>query len=455
MLRSINPATGEVIQSYSLHTTEELSEIFRRSKEAFSDWRACSIESRVGFLRNLETLLLKRREELALLMTEEMGKPLKPARAEIEKCAWVCRYYANEGECFLKSAPIETEFYKSFIAFEPLGGVLGIMPWNFPFWQVFRYGVPTLLAGNVTLLKHASNVTGCSLKIQELFEEAGFPQGVFQSLRLMNADMEEVIASPFIQAVTLTGSTKAGRAVASTAGKYLKKCVLELGGSDPYVILSDADLEQVIPACLTARFQNTGQSCIAAKRFIVETSRKVEFETRLKVAIEKLKMGDPRDESNELGPLVHEEARTHLHDQVQRALQAGADLVLGGKIPEGRGAFYPPTLLTNVKPGNPAFDEELFGPVAVIIEASTNDEAVRLANQSSFGLGAALFSKDLGKAEALARKEIQAGSVFVNAFVRSDPRLPFGGIKDSGYGRELSSFGIREFVNIKTIVMES
>lgn len=454
MLRSVNPATGEEIRSYPLHTSEDLSEIFRKSKEAFREWRGRSIESRADLLKNLEALLLKRRDVLALLMTKEMGKPLKAAKAEIEKCAWSCRYYTTEGKSFLKPIPVKTEFHKSFIAFEPLGCVLGIMPWNFPFWQVFRYAVPTLLAGNVTLLKHASNVTGCSLEIQTLFEEAGFPRGVFQALRLSGAAMEEVIASPFVHAVTLTGSTNAGRAVASTAGKYLKKCVLELGGSDPYVILSDADPDQALSACLTARFQNAGQSCIAAKRFIVEASGKAEFELRLKAEIEKLRMGDPEDDANDLGPLVHEEARTHLHTQIERAVQGGAILVTGGKIPEGRGAFYPPTLLTGVKPGNPASDEELFGPVAVLIEASSDEEAIRLANRSSFGLGAALFTKDLEKAEALAVQEVEAGSVFVNAFVRSDPRLPFGGIKDSGYGRELSSFGIRAFVNIKTIVIE-
>ncbi|HXG27549.1 MAG TPA: NAD-dependent succinate-semialdehyde dehydrogenase, partial [Nevskiales bacterium] len=398
--------------------------------------------------------LRARREDCAALMTAEMGKPIAAARAEIDKCAWVCEYYAAHAQQMLAPEPVATEAERSFVAFNPLGVILAVMPWNFPFWQVFRFAAPALMAGNAALLKHASNVTGCALLIEELVREAGFPEHLFRTLLIGSRQVEAVIAHSRVMAVTLTGSEAAGRAVARAAGECLKKTVLELGGSDAYIVLEDADLEVAVNACVAARLVNTGQSCIAAKRFIVVAPVLEEFERRVVAKMQAAVMGDPRDEKTQLGPLARVDLREQLHEQVQLSLGRGARLLLGGEIPDGPGAFYPATVLTDVQPGMPAHDEELFGPVAAIIPVHDQAEALRVANDSDFGLGAAVFTRDLARGEQLAAEAIEAGFVAVNDFVRSDPRLPFGGIKLSGYGRELSHFGIREFVNIKSVYVK-
>jgi len=384
-------------------------------------------------------------------MTREMGKPLVQARAEVDKCAWVCDYYAENGESFLTPEIIETDASMSFVAFEPLGVVLAIMPWNFPLWQVFRFAAPALMAGNTGILKHASNVQGCALAIEEIIRDAGYPENVFRTLLMGSSGVKPVIEHPLVKAVTLTGSTPAGQAVARQAGELLKKTVLELGGSDPYVVLEDADLDTAIESCVIGRMINNGQSCIAAKRFIVPRSILQDFEERCVASMTAQTMGDPMEESTDLGPMARSDLRDELHDQVARSLNAGARCLLGGEIPARTGAFYPATVLTDVQAGMPAYTEELFGPVAAILPVEDEQEALRVANDTEFGLGAAVFTRDLARGEEIATKHLEAGSCFVNAFVRSDPRLPFGGIKGSGYGRELGSFGIREFVNIKTV----
>jgi succinate-semialdehyde dehydrogenase/glutarate-semialdehyde dehydrogenase len=384
-------------------------------------------------------------------MIREMGKPITQARAEVDKCAWVCDYYAQNAEDFLSPEIVETDAAKSYIAFEPLGVVLAVMPWNFPFWQVLRFAAPALMAGNTAALKHASSVQGCALAIEALFRDAGYPDGAFRTLVLGSRAAGVAIEHPKVQAVTLTGSTPAGRKVASLAGSLLKKTVLELGGSDPYVILEDADLDLAVAACVTGRILNTGQSCIAAKRFVVPDAIREEFEHRLVELMRRQRVGDPLRDETEVGPMARADLRGELHDQVERSLQAGACCLLGGDVPEGPGAFYPPTVLTDVTAGMAAYEEELFGPVAAVLPVADEEEAVRVANDTVFGLGAAVFTRDVARGEEIAAKRLQAGSCFVNGFVKSDPRLPFGGIKGSGYGRELGSFGIREFVNIKTV----
>ena len=387
-------------------------------------------------------------------MTLEMGKPIAQSRAEVEKCAWVCEYYAENAEKFLSDELITTDASKSFVTFQPLGVVLAVMPWNFPFWQVFRFAAPSLMAGNSGILKHASNVSGCALAIEEVFREAGFPKNLFKTILVPSSEMESVIKNEKIKAVTLTGSVPAGKSVAKTAGSVLKKTVMELGGSDPYVILEDADLEMAAETCVNARLINGGQSCIAAKRFIVVEKIYNEFEKLFVEKMKSKKMGDPFDESNDLGPQASVSLRDDLHKQVEKSIKLGAELLLGGKIPEIKGAYYPPTVLSNVKKGMPAYDEELFGPVAAIIKSKDETEAIKIANDTIFGLGAAVFTSDMKRGEKIAKEKLQAGCCFVNAFVKSDPRLPFGGIKESGYGRELSAFGIKEFVNIKTIYIK-
>jgi succinate-semialdehyde dehydrogenase/glutarate-semialdehyde dehydrogenase len=448
---SINPATGEEIARYAEMTGAESREIVGATHEAFVGWRETPNAARSRLLAATAAVLEEQREHHAELMVREMGKPIAQARAEVDKCAWVCRYYAENGERFLAPEPVETDAAKSYVAFEPLGVVLAVMPWNFPYWQVFRFAAPALAAGNTGLLKHASNVQGCALAIEEIFQRAGFPQDVFRTLVVGSSRVAAIIEDPRVKAVTLTGSTPAGRAVAGLAGSMLKKTVLELGGSDAYVLLEDADLEIAVAACVSGRLLNTGQSCIAAKRFIVPESLQAEFERRCRIEMESKVVGDPMDEATDVGPLARLEFREELHRQVRESLDAGARLLLGGKLPEGPGAFYPPTLLTDVREGMPAYAEELFGPVAAILPVSDEEEALRVANDTAFGLGAAVFTRDTARGEALARHRLEAGSCFVNAFVRSDPRLPFGGIKESGYGRELSQYGIREFVNIKTV----
>lgn len=447
---AVDPSTEEVIQEYREHTPDEVEEKLDFAEEAYEFWRASAFEDRAGLMRNAARELREGRAEYSRTMTREMGKTLASSEAEVEKCAWVCDYFAEHAERFLAPEDVSTDATKSYIRFDSLGPVLAVMPWNFPFWQVFRFAAPALMAGNVGLLKHASNVPGCALAIEEVFKRAGFPKGSFQTLLISSTLVEAVIKDPAIKAVTLTGSELAGSTVAAQAGAALKKSVLELGGSDPFVVLKDADLKAAASAAATARTINNGQSCIAAKRFIVEKAIAEEFEAAFTQVMAKLKVGDPMDPATDVGPLARLDILEELQDQVDRAVKCGAIRILGGERLKRKGFFYPPTVLTNVEPGNPVFEEETFGPVAAIVKAEDEEHALALANASSFGLGASLWTKDMAKAERIAA-EIEAGAVFINAFVKSDPRLPFGGVKRSGYGRELSAFGIREFVNVKSV----
>lgn len=447
---SINPATGDALKTYDEMTPDQATSAIEDAARAWHGWRATSFAERAGLLRATADMLRERKDELARLMALEMGKPLKQGAAEAEKCAWVCEYYAEHGERQLAPDVVATDATRSYVAFQPLGVVLAVMPWNFPLWQVYRFAAPALMAGNAGLLKHASNVPGCALVIEEIFRRAGAPEGLFRTLLIGSGQVKRVIEHPLVRAVTLTGSTPAGRAVASQAGAVLKKTVLELGGSDPYVVLEDADLDQAVATCVTSRLINSGQSCIAAKRFIVVQPVLREFTERFIAAMRSRRMGDPLDPASDLGPQARADLRDGLHRQVMQSVERGATLALGGAVPDGPGAFYPPTVLTSVTPGMPAFDEELFGPVAAIIAADDEADAIRLANHSVFGLGAAVFTRNLARGERVALA-LEAGATFVNGLVASDPRLPFGGIKESGYGRELGSYGIREFVNIKTV----
>ena len=449
-LTSINPATGEVLASYEEETSEELEAALDRAASAFEEWRRRSFAERAEVLRATGAELRRRSDELARLMALEMGKPLAQGRSEIAKCAGTCDYFAENAESLLAPVDVATEATRSFVAFRPLGVILGIMPWNFPFWQVFRYVAPSLMAGNTTLLKHASNVTGCALAIEQILTAAGAGAGVFQTLRAGSARIGDLIDDRRIAAVTLTGSTPAGSSVAERAGRAIKKTVLELGGSDAYVILDDADLEKAVATCVSSRLINSGQSCIAAKRFICTTRRAADVERLFVAGMETKTIGDPLD-AVDVGPLAREDLRDALDRQVQESIRQGARALVGGRRGDGPGAFYSPTVLTGVRKGMPAYDDELFGPVAAIIAAADETDAIRIANDSSFGLGAAVFTQDVTRGERLAVEMLEAGSCFVNEYVRSDPRLPFGGVKHSGYGRELSAFGIREFVNIKTV----
>ena len=450
-LRSINPANGEEIAAYKEMSTDEVDGILTSVNDAFNSWRKTSFSIRGELLKNAAAILQSNKEAFGRLMSLEMGKPYSQSLAEVVKCAKGCEYYADNTEEILADRIIETDASKSYVSHQPIGIVLAVMPWNFPFWQVFRFAAPALMAGNVGVLKHASNVQGCALAIEKIFVDSGFPENVFRTLVIGSKHVENVINNPHVKAVTLTGSTPAGRAVASQSGAALKKTVLELGGSDPYVILKDADLDQAVEACVIGRLLNTGQSCIAAKRFIVVAEVLADFQERLIDEMRVKKWGDPFEEDVDLGPMVNETARDEIHNQVLRSVEKGAVILLGGKVPDNPGAYYPATVLGNVRPGMPAFDEELFGPVAAVIAAENEAEAIKLANQTPFGLGAAVFTSDIKKGEKIASEQLEAGSCFVNDFVRSDPRLPFGGIKASGYGRELSSNGILEFVNSKTV----
>ncbi len=452
-ITSINPATGKPIKTYDEMTAEQAAAAVAQTHETWRTWRATSFAERAKPMKKTAELLRKRKDELAKLMAAEMGKPIAQGVAEVEKCAWVCDYYADTTEVHLAPEVIETEAAKSYVAFEPLGVVLAIMPWNFPLWQVYRFAAPALMAGNVGILKHASNVPGCALVIEEIFHQAGFPEGAFRSLLIGNAQVRAVIEHPLVRAVTLTGSTPAGKAVASQAGAVLKKTVLELGGSDPYVVLEDADLDQAVQICVNSRLINAGQSCIAAKRFIVVEPVRATFTDRFVALMKTKRMGDPLKEGTDVGPQARHNLRDDLHKQVLASIERGAKLLCGGEVPSGPGAYYPPTVLADVKPGMPAYDEELFGPVAAIIGAKDEEDAVRIANDTIFGLGAAVFTKDTERGERVARK-LEAGSTFVNSAVASDPRLPFGGIKESGYGRELGSYGIKEFMNAKTVYVK-
>ena len=447
----VNPATGVKVREYDGIDPAEVRVRIKAAEKAFQRWQAVGMEERSGLMRKAAAVLRKRKSEYAELMAVEMGKPLREGESEIEKCAWVCEYYADNAVEFLAHEIIATDAQKSFVTFEPLGVVLAIMPWNFPFWQVFRFVAPALMAGNAGLLKHAANVPGCALAIEDVLKAAGFPADLFQALLITSKETAAVIRNRHVKAVTLTGSTKAGKAVAKLAGSCLKKTVLELGGSDPYVILDDADLELTVAACVTSRLINAGQSCIAAKRFIVVESRLKEFERLFVEKMKAAKMGDPLDKETTIGPQARVDLRDELHQQVEASVTKGARCLLGGKVPSNSGAFYPATVLTDVKKGMPAYNEELFGPVAAIIPVRNEKQALRVANDSVFGLGAAVFTRDIRRGEMIAAKKLDAGACFVNAFVKSDPRLPFGGIKESGYGRELSHYGMKEFVNIKTV----
>lgn len=453
MIQSISPTDGRLIAEYVETTPDEMAAHIDTAVALQRKWAQAPIAERAIPMMRTADLLEEAREDLAGLMAAEMGKPLAQGRGEVEKCAWVCRHYAENAEQILADEQIEAGRSSSYVAYRPLGVVLAVMPWNFPFWQVFRFVAPALMAGNGGLLKHASNVTGCALAIDRIITEAGFPDGLFRTLVVPSSRVDEILEHPGVVAATLTGSDPAGRAVAAKAGSLLKKTVLELGGSDPYIVLADADLARAAETCAASRLINGGQSCIAAKRFIVEAPIVEEFTSLLASAFSNTVVGDPLDEATTMGPMARVDLRDDLHTQVEASVAAGARLVLGGAVPDGPGAFYPPTLLTDVQDGMPVYREETFGPVAAVIEAAGLDDAVRIANDTEFGLGAAIFTSDLELGEQVARDRLEAGACFVNAFVASDPRLPFGGIKMSGYGRELSDMGMREFLNAKTVVV--
>jgi len=453
-MQSINPFSGETIQTYPEYTSEEVKNIIGEVDAAFQQWKLTGIEYRSMLMKNLQNQLIDHKAQLASIMTAEMGKVLHEAMGEIEKCAFVCSYYATYAGSFLKNEPVATESSEAYITYQPIGTVLAVMPWNFPFWQVFRFLAPALMAGNTAVLKHASNVSGCALAIEEMVREAGFPENVFRTLLIGSTSVKTVIENPLIKAVTLTGSTPAGKSVASAAGSVLKKSVLELGGSDPYIVLEDADVAAAAQLCVKSRLINAGQSCICAKRFVVADPIYEQFKAEFVRLMGQATFGDPLDGKTTFGPLARVELRDDLHQQVEESRVMGATVLLGGFIPEGKGAFYPPTVLENVVPGMPAYHEELFGPVAVLFRFTSEEEAISIANGTVFGLGAGVFTSDVAKGKMLAEKGLEAGCVFVNDYVKSDPRLPFGGIKESGYGRELSTVGIREFVNIKTVVVK-
>ncbi|HLG88798.1 MAG TPA: aldehyde dehydrogenase family protein [Alphaproteobacteria bacterium] len=452
-IASINPATGEIVARYEACTPAAILNAIERAHDAFKAWRSRTFAERAELMRAAGRLLRDGAHDYGRLMAEEMGKPVKDGIAEAQKCAAACDYFAENAERFLANELMNTGPTRSFVAFQPLGVVLAVMPWNFPFWQVFRFAAPALMAGNAAVLKHASNVPGCALAIEAIFRGAGFPDNLFRTLLIGASEVSAIIEHPHIRAVTLTGSGPAGRAIAGKAGQMLKKTVLELGGSDAYLVLDDADVSLAASACARGRLVNSGQSCIAAKRFIVVESQRARFETLFVDAMRKARMGDPMDEATEVGPMARHDLRDALHRQVEASVAKGARCLCGGAIPEGPGAFYPPTVLSDVRPGMPAYDEEMFGPVAAIISVADEAAAIDAANASVFGLGGGVFTRDLARGERIAVEAIDAGSVCVNGVVQSDPRLPFGGVKESGYGRELSHYGIKEFVNVKTIVV--
>ena len=449
-IATINPATGETLKEYAALTEDELAARLQGAAETFRAYRQTRFTERAGIMLRAAEILEREKEQFARLMTTEMGKPFKAAGEEVAKCAWVCRYYAETAGEHLADEPVETNATDSFIRYQPLGPVLAIMPWNFPFWQVFRFAAPALMAGNVGLLKHASNVPQCALAIADIFRRAGLPAGAFQTLLITTAQVARVIDDERVAAVTLTGSEPAGRDVAARAGRQIKKTVLELGGSDPFIVMPGADMEAAVQTAVKARTINNGQSCIAAKRFIVAAAIYDEFARRFVAAMEALKVGDPFDETTDVGPLATPQILADLDEQVRRSAAAGARVLTGGAPLARPGNYYPPTVLADIPRNAPAYHEELFGPVAALFRVADIDEAISLANDTTFGLGASAWTNDAGERARFAA-ELEAGSVFINGMVASDPRLPFGGIKHSGYGRELSAFGIREFVNVKTV----
>jgi succinate-semialdehyde dehydrogenase/glutarate-semialdehyde dehydrogenase len=449
-ITSVNPATEEVLARFDAFSPEQIDTALEEAHVAFRQWRDISFAQRAELVRRAARYLRANKARFAGLITAEMGKPIAEAEAEIEKSAWGCDFYADNAARFLADEPVDTNARESFVAFEPLGTVLAIMPWNFPFWQVFRFAAPALMAGNTAVLKHASNVPQCALALEEVFRESGFPRGAFRTLLVASAVVQDLIAERRIAAVTVTGSDAVGSSVAATAGRALKKTVLELGGSDAFIVLADADVDGAVECAVRARFQNAGQSCIAAKRFIVVEEVADAFEQRFAAAAARLRVGDPTRRDTQVGPLARADLRDDLDRQVRTSVGQGARILQGGERLSGRGYYYAPTVLAGVQPGMPAFQEETFGPVAAVVRVRDTDAAVAAANNSPFGLGGNLWTRDVERGKALARR-IETGGVFINGMTASDPRLPLGGVKRSGYGRELSSFGIREFVNIQTI----
>lgn len=452
-VETINPATGEALCDYCPHDLMAVEQRLDRAQTAAGLWKRNSLEERCELIRGVAENLEQNRGEYAMLATSEMGKPIAQAEAEIDKCVWLCRFYADNAADYLKPEDVNTGSAKSIVRFDPLGVVLGVMPWNFPFWQVLRFAVPAMLAGNAVVLKHASNVTGCALAIERLFTGPGMLPDVFSTIVLSADKVDMLISHPAVRAVSVTGSARAGRSIAAQAGQFLKKTVLELGGSDPFIVLDDADLELAAKQGVASRTQNNGESCIAAKRFIVIDSVYDEFLERFVAEMRRLKVGDPQDRQTDVGPIARSDLREELHQQMERSIEKGARLMCGGECVDGLGFFYQPTVLADVTPGMPAFDEELFGPVAAVIHAHSEDEAIDIANNSTLGLGASIWTGSPDSAIELA-EQIESGAIFINSMVKSDPRLPFGGVKDSGYGRELGRYGIREFVNVKTVWAE-
>lgn len=447
---SLNPATGEVLQRFPDTAPDDVEHLVTRAHDAFNDWRCFSVEERGAAMRRAAAILRSHRDRYAAVMTAEMGKPITEAEAEVEKCAWACEYFAEQTSSYLADVPLPSTAPDSYVEYLPLGLILAIMPWNFPFWQVFRFAAPALMAGNGTIVKHSPNTPQSALCIAEVFAEAGFPPGLYTNLFVAPEIADDLLLDDHIAAGTLTGSTRAGSEVAASAGRAVKKMVLELGGSDPFIVLADADLDLAVPTAVRARFQNTGQSCIAAKRFLIEEPIADEFERRFVAAVEGLRVGDPADRQTQIGPLAREDLRDNLARQVEESLAMGARVLVGGHALDRPGYYYAPTVLTDVKPGMPVFQEETFGPVAPLIRVRDAEEAICLANDTRYGLGSNLWTRDIGRARDLAPR-IAAGNVFINGMTASDPRLPFGGVKKSGYGRELSAFGIHEFTNIQTV----
>ncbi len=449
-MKSINPYTHEVIEEYPELEEEKVFRLIEKNHAVFQQWKNWSYDNRGKLFNNLASLLKEKKHALAALITSEMGKIISESEAEIEKCAWLCAYYADNTKRLLAPQFYDTDASKSYVRFDPIGSIYGIMPWNFPFWQVLRAAVPTMMAGNTFLLKHAPNVQGCALAIEELFSEAGFPQGTFVNLPISIETSDKVIAHPLVMGVTLTGSRRAGQAVASVAGKYLKKTVMELGGSDPYIVLADAEFNESCKTGVCSRMLNGGQVCIAAKRFIVVEDILEQFIEEQKALLENMWLGDPMDERVDMGPMARLDLLENIEKQVAESVEKGAQIITGGERLDDQSWFYKPTLITDVRKGMPVYEEETFGPVSVVIPAKNPEDAVRIANDSMYGLGASLWTQDLELAEKLAAK-IEAGAVFINGMTKSDPRLPFGGTKQSGYGRELGDYGIKEFTNIKTV----